>query len=66
MDEMEKLRLQIRDRDLEIINLRTMVNSMKNCENCKKCGFDGESYYCAEENIDCTPQNGLKEWEPKE
>jgi hypothetical protein len=32
--ELDRLRLELRDRDLEIISLRATIKNMRNCENC--------------------------------
>jgi len=34
-EELDRLRLELRDRDLEIINLKAQMRQMRNCGNCK-------------------------------
>lgn len=68
MDEMEKLRLQIRDRDLEIINLQAQIRIMKCCENCRHYSDIGEfspEYVCHVAKDKCTVEK-YESWELKQ
>jgi hypothetical protein len=33
-NELDRLRLELRDRDMEIISLRAQIKLMRNCDNC--------------------------------
>ena len=63
--EMERLRVEIRDRDFEIITLRAQIAKMRNCENCVNAGFDGETYTCEKCDETCALPE-LEAWEMKE
>lgn len=72
MDEMEKLRLQIRDRDLEIIDLvfklktaNEIIFKMRNCENCINSDWDGEKVSCQKSEKECSLPD-LKAWRAQE
>lgn len=62
--EMERLRVEIRDRDFEIITLKTQIKKMRNCENCNHSEYGGDELNC------CSPKScglpTLEAWELKE
>ncbi len=62
--EMERLRVEIRDRDFEIITLRAQINKMKCCENCENASFDGHDYNCKIDDECVLP--GFSGWKLKE
>lgn len=45
-EELDRLRLELRDRDMEIISLRATIKSMRCCENCKHYRPAGENITC--------------------
>lgn len=66
--EMERLRVEIRDRDFEIITLRAQIKKMKCCDNCKHYGDIGEfspEHVCHIIKDKCTVE-AYEAWEPRE
>ena len=61
--ELDRLRLELRDRDMEIISLRAQIRDMRNCENCKHYRPAGDNITC----ITFAPCElpTLKAWEAK-
>jgi len=63
--ELERLRIELRDRDMEIINLQAQIKQMKNCLNCARSIYDGADYHCKIAlTRECYPPN-LQQWELK-
>jgi len=60
--ELDRLRLELRDRDLEIINLQAQIRLMRGCQNCANSIYDGADYHCRlDQKRECYPP-GLQLW----
>lgn len=60
--ELDKLRLELRDRDLEIISLRATIKLMRCCENCKHLHDNGQVVDCVKMEKPCELPS-LEAWE---
>ena len=63
-EELDRLRLELRDRDLEIINLRATIRLMRNCENCKHLHDNGQVVDCLKMEEACLMPE-LQAWEAR-
>ena len=64
--ELERLRLELRDRDMEIINLQHQIRQMRCCCNCEHAEHDGAGVQCmAAMSKECYPPD-LCAWEFKQ
>ncbi|HNW12211.1 MAG TPA: hypothetical protein PKI71_12685 [Candidatus Rifleibacterium sp.] len=63
--ELDRLRLELSARDMEIIRLNAQIRDMRRCASCKHSAYDGEYYSCRLTTRLCNLSNNLVAWEPK-